>query len=216
MKSLRRILSAEKALIFRITHRDNVPWLLENGLHCASSSTQDPNFVSIGKPDLIERRQSRRVPIPPGGTLADYIPFYFTPCSPMLYNIHTGHGVRQRENAEIVVLVSSLDQLDQHELPYVFTDRHAYLVTARFFQNRSDLRHIDFGLLQSKDFKRDREDPDKFDSYQAESLVHGQIPASALLGFGCYTEEVRSEIDARSSELGLGLKAAVRRNWYFP
>jgi len=216
VKSLRSILTPEKSLIFRITHRDNVPWLLENGLHCASSSTQDPDFVSIGRPDLIERRRSRKVPIPPGGTLDDYIPFYFTPCSPMLYNIRTGYGVRQRENAEIVVLVSSLDLLDQHELPYVFTDRHAYLSTARFLHRRADLRHIDFRLLQNKDFKRDREDPAKFDSYQAEVLVHGKIPANALLGLGCYTEEVRSEIDARISELGLDLKAAVRRNWYFP
>lgn len=134
----------------------------------------------------------------------------------MLYNIRTGHGVRQRANEEIVILVSSLDLLDQHELPYVFTDRHAYLSTARFFRDRSDLRHIDFSLLQRRDFKRDREDPVKFDSYQAEALVRGHMSAGALLGLGCYTEETRNEIDERSSVLGLDLKAAVRRNWYFP
>jgi hypothetical protein len=216
VKSLRSILTPERALIFRITHRANVPWSLKNGLHCASSLTQDPHFVSIGKPDLIERRRSRRVPVPPGGTLDDYIPFYFTPCSPMLYNILTGHGVRRRAREEIVVLVSSFDQLDQHGLPYVFTDRHAYLRAASFFRDRSDLRHIDYDLLKSKAFKRDREAPAKFDSYQAEALVHGKMPSVALLGLACYTEKARSEINAVISDLGLELKTVVRRNWYFP
>jgi len=83
-------LGPEKALIFRITHIDNMPWMLINGLHCRNSPDRDPNFVEIGNRDLIGKRASRVVPIHPGGTLSDYIPFYFTPCSPMLLNIKTG------------------------------------------------------------------------------------------------------------------------------
>lgn len=109
MPSLDQTLTSEKALVFRITHRDNVRWLLRNGLHCPSSEVRDANFITIGNPDLIVQRSHREVDIGPGGTLADYIPFYFTPCSPMLYNIKTGHGnIRQRRNEEIVILVSSL------------------------------------------------------------------------------------------------------------
>lgn len=29
-------LNPEKALIFRIVHRDNLPWILDHGLHCRS------------------------------------------------------------------------------------------------------------------------------------------------------------------------------------
>ena len=50
-------LSPEKALIFRITHIANVPWILANGLHCRSSAAQDPDFVEIGNPDLIDKRR---------------------------------------------------------------------------------------------------------------------------------------------------------------
>ena len=46
--------------IFRITHIRNVPWILEHGLHCRSSPTSDPNFVSIGSPDLIAKRSHRQ------------------------------------------------------------------------------------------------------------------------------------------------------------
>ncbi len=27
-------LNPQKALIWRIVHRDNIPWILDNGLHC--------------------------------------------------------------------------------------------------------------------------------------------------------------------------------------
>jgi hypothetical protein len=68
-------LTRERALIFRITHIDNVPWMLDHGVHCRSSDVFDPNYRNIGNPDLIARRTSRAVHIPPGGTLSDYVPF---------------------------------------------------------------------------------------------------------------------------------------------
>jgi hypothetical protein len=43
----------------------------------------DPDFRNIGNADLISKRETRQVPIPPGGMLSDYIPFYFTPWSPV-------------------------------------------------------------------------------------------------------------------------------------
>jgi hypothetical protein len=82
-------LSPEKAYIFRIIHRDNVAWTLDYGLHCRNSPTVDPSYVSIGNPELIDRRNRRVVSVPPGGTLSDYVPFYFTPHSPMMYNTCT-------------------------------------------------------------------------------------------------------------------------------
>ena len=48
-------LTAEKARIFRITHIENVAWILANGLNCSSSNVQDPNFIQIGNPDLSRR-----------------------------------------------------------------------------------------------------------------------------------------------------------------
>ena len=85
-------LNPEKALIWRIVHRDNIPWLMENGVHCRNSDNQDPNYVNIGNTELIDKRAHRVVPIDPGGTLSDYVPFYFTPFSPMMFNIKTGYG----------------------------------------------------------------------------------------------------------------------------
>lgn len=54
-------LNPEKALIWRIVHRDNVPWILDNGLHCGSSAVRSPSWVDIGKATLITARASQPV-----------------------------------------------------------------------------------------------------------------------------------------------------------
>ncbi len=127
-------LTPELAMIFRITHIWNVAWILDHGLHCDSSGIRDPDFVPIGGGDLVPKRKTRAVPVPPGGVLADYIPLYFIPRTPMLYSITAGGGVGvvQRPKAEIAVLVTSLPALSRHSIQFVFTDRHAMLATARF------------------------------------------------------------------------------------
>ena len=120
------LLLPEKAFIWRIVHRDNVPWILRNGMHCKNSKVHDATFCPIGNAELIDKRSTRVVPIAPGGVLADYVPFYFTPFSPMMYNIYTGRGaVPRRANDEICILVSSMHKVAAMGLPFVFTDRHA-------------------------------------------------------------------------------------------
>ncbi|WP_040475260.1 type II toxin-antitoxin system toxin DNA ADP-ribosyl transferase DarT [Vreelandella jeotgali] len=215
--NLSRSLNPRKALIFRITHRDNLPWLLANGLHCRSAVEQDPGFVTIGNRDLIGRRATREVPTPPGGTLSDYAPFYFTPASPMLLNIVTGRGVPIQHKEDILVLVCSLPRLQDMGVAFVFTDRHAYLPLARFSNQLEDLpAFIPWSLLQAQDFSRDPEDPEKAERYQAEALVHHYLPASALLGIGTYTDDINAAVTAQVAAHGLHLKVVTRPNWFFP
>lgn len=209
-------LTPENALIFRITHRDNVPWVLDHGLHCASSDISDPNFIAIGKRDLIQRRALRQVDVPPGGTLADYVPFYFAPRTPMLGDIRLGHGVAQRPNEEIVFLISSLHDFVRDNIPFLFTDRHAATRPARFSSSLADLLWFPWDDFQAKRFKRDPDDPERFDRYQAEALAHRHVPLSALRGIACYSETVKARLDGAITERGLTAKAYVRAGWYIP
>ena len=210
------LLNPEKARIFRITHRDNVPWILENGLHAKNGSHSDPNFRPIGSRDLILKRHDHPVPVGPCGTLSDYIPFYFTPFSMMLLNIKTGfNGVPKFPNEEIVILVSSLRRAAAMEIPFVFTDLHAYLRLTHHFTDLVQLDGIDWPLLQSKDFKRDDNDPGKTDRYQAEALIWKYLPVEALEGICCYTETVRDGLKAKANELGRALNIVKTSSWYF-
>jgi hypothetical protein len=166
--------------------------------------------------DLIEKRRTRRVEIQPGGTLADYVPFYFTPFSIMMYNIKTGYnGMIKRENNEIAVIVSSLPKLHQLSVPFLFTDGHAYAVETNYFNDLADLERVDWALLRSRSFSRDPEDPGRQARYQAEALVHRHVPVEALLGIGCFDEQVKSSIDGAADECGIKLRARVTRNFYF-
>lgn len=56
-------LNPDKALIWRIVHRDNLPWILDNGLHCGNGSARSPGWVSIGNPELIDKRACHPVVI---------------------------------------------------------------------------------------------------------------------------------------------------------
>lgn len=209
-------INPDRALIFRIVHRDNLPWILDHGLHCRNSALCDPNYVNIGNPSLIGRRNQRQVPVAPYGTLGDYVPHYFTPYSPMLYNIKTGYnGINRRANEDIVIMVSSLHRLHELGLPFAFTNRHAYLQTAEFFNDISNLDRIDWPLLRSRDFKRAPDDPDKFARYEAEALVYRHLPLGGLLGIACYTMQVKDRIDQMLEDRALRLGVQVLPGWYF-
>lgn len=205
-------LNPEKALIFRIVHRDNMPKVWSDGCHCRST-TDGQKYVEIGNQELIAKRTSREVPCGPGGTLSDYVPFYFTPYSPMLYNIKTGHnGVPKRPVEEIIILVSSLHLLKKLGVPFVFSDRHAYLKTALFSDDLADLDRIIWSMLQARNFRKD--DLDRFEKYQAEALIHKHVPLTALKGVVCYNESIRADMQKAVGVSGATVKIIAQPNWY--
>ena len=209
-------LNPERALIFRILHVANLPWILDHGLHCRNSPDQDPSYIDIGNADLIEKRAHRQVPIPPGGTLSDYVPFYFTPFSIMMYNIKTGYGaITRRENQDIVMLVSSIHLLREQGVPFIFTNQHAYPVDTEFFVQPKDLNQIDWPLLRSRNFKTSDEDPGRQVRYQAEALVHRHVPLAALFGIACSDEAVCSRLKSMIEARGLPITVHATPEFYF-
>lgn len=140
------------------------------------------------------------------------MPFYFTPYTPMLYNIKTGHGVPQKPLQDIVILVSSLRRLRQKKISFVFSDRHAYLKTAQFSDDLDDLDRIIWPVLQVRDFKRD--DLDKFEKYQAEALVYEHVPVDALIGIACYNSTVRDHVRQLAHDRGVDVQILANKSWY--
>jgi hypothetical protein len=193
-----------------------VPWILRNGLHCRNSPQQDPNFTRIGNSDLIEKRRTWKVPLPPGGTLADYVPFYFTPHSMMLFQIQTGYnGVPCVPPSELVFLTARLPALIADAQTVLTTDRHAMLKTARFFTGLDGLSDLPWDLYATKNFQRDPEHPERVDRYQAEALVHGALPSRLFAGLVCHNEQIATSLREEVAEAGLSLEVVVRSNFYF-
>ncbi|MDB2384574.1 DUF4433 domain-containing protein [Endozoicomonas sp.] len=146
----------------------------------------------------------------------DYVPFYFTPFSPMMYNIYTGRGgVQRRNNEEIVILVSSVHHIHQKGVEFIFTNQHAYPPTACYFNKIAHLDAIDWPLLQTRNFQRNPDDPAQIERYQAEALIYQHVPMSGLFGIVCYTSELKLELEALISQRGLAIEVHRLPGWYF-
>jgi hypothetical protein len=176
-----------------------------------------PELRRDREPDLIDKRTRRQAPLPPGGTLADYVPFYFTPKSPMLLNIKTGYkGITRRANEEVAILVSSCEAMRNEGVVMLFTDRHAYTATAKWSGEPANLAEmIDWDIIGRHDFAGDDRYPDKMERYQAEALAHRHVPPGALLGIGCAAASVGKFVEAQIAAASLSLKVFVRPGWYF-
>ena len=205
-------LNPTNAYIFRIVHRDNMSDVFANGCRCRSDTTGS-KYAEIGNQELITKRTAREVPCGPKGTLSDYVPFYFTRYSPMLYNIKTGYnGIPKKPMEDIVILVGSLHTLKSQSVSFVFSDRHAYLKTALFSDDLAHLDRIIWDALQARNFRKD--DLERFEKYQAEALVHKHVPLTALTEVVCYTDSIRSGMQAAAEAAGATVPIVTQPSWY--
>ncbi len=133
----------------------------------------------------------------------------------MLYNIKTGYGgVTKRPMDEIAILVSTLREVHKQGIQFVFTDRHAYLQAAEFYNDLDELDQIDWQRLRARDFRRDPDDPGKVERYQAEALIYQHLPLAAVLGIICYRDEERRKIEADCGKLNLTKQVLCKPGWY--
>jgi len=78
--------------VFHITHVENLKSIAAVGLLCDEDMDEEQiEFRSIAYQNIKVQRAATEVPIEPYGTLADYVPFYFAPRSPMLFTISRGN-----------------------------------------------------------------------------------------------------------------------------
>lgn len=135
----------------------------------------------------------------------------------MLYNILTGHnGIARRSKDEILVLVTSVTMVLRVGGRLLFTDRHALMSTAHWFDDPSELAtRIDWTILQRHDFSWSDTYPDRKDRYQAEALVYRYVPVRALIGIVCVSTAQESEIADLVKNAELSLPIRVRPDWYF-
>lgn len=171
----------EKIWLYRITHYSNLPHILRHGIVTSKHPDASNAFVSIGKATLIESRSHTKVPVPPYGELSDYVPFYFGPHSPMLFQIITGNGgVPKKPQGEIVYLISSLDRIIEAGCRFCFTDGHAWNSMSRFYDDAGYLYRIDWEMVKEKQWSDTEEDFDRKRRKQAELLVHFHVPVSCV------------------------------------
>src|SRR5450631_276070 len=78
--------------VLHFTHVNHLASIVEHGL-AADSVAQAASLleVEVGNVGIKQARHDRAVPIAPFGVVADYVPFYFAPQSPMMSAIKHGN-----------------------------------------------------------------------------------------------------------------------------
>lgn len=181
--------------LYRMTHIENIPHILQHGITHSTSVNANRNFVPIGDSSLISTRNS--FILCNGRRLGDYIPFYFGPRTPMLYVIQNGFNMVAPTPAEdIVYLVSSVQKMIDLHLDFVFTDGHAVDGFSSQY-TAADLENIETILDMSAIYARywnDENDLDRKRRKEAEFLVVGDISSSAILGYLTYNENAKDRV----------------------
>lgn len=202
---------------YHITHVENLSSLVECGvLYCDRLCTDDGRQpISIAYTSLKETRSRTIVRVAAGGTLADYVPFYFAPRSPMLYVIWQG-GVEGYTGGQepIVHLLFSLEHLAEPGR-FVITDGHAATPLSTQYDTLDALERIDWKIMRASYWADTDEDGDRKRRRQAEFLVHQQVPITALRGIVAIDDEVAARAKQAVAELPEPPNVVVHPAWYY-
>lgn len=204
--------------IYRIVHRDNLEFILKNGLFASTHPDRDPDYIFIGDRKLTSQRSSYSIPIAGHGNIGEYIAFYFFPQSPMLLNIQTGYrGVEKRSPEEIIYLGVKLQDIFQSSCQWIFTDGHAKNKLSTFYNDSNDLDKIDWSLRTSSNWKNTEEDRDRQRRKQAEFLVRDFIPPSFISNMAVCNNaayEYVSQVLGKVS-LNIDIHIDTKKQFYF-
>lgn len=205
--------------IYRIVHIDNIKYLLTNGMFNRDHEMADPDYINIGDSDLIAKRHEYPVGInPPGGTLGEYVPFYFGRLSPMLLNIKTGHrGIKERPQNDIVYIVCKVDDIVVNCEEWCFTDGHAKTRITEFYNHLDDLAHIYWDKVDLRYWSSTEDDLDRMRHKQAEFLVRSHVPVQCIAAIITYNNNVAENVKQIVKELNLEIPVRVNpnRNYYY-
>jgi len=202
-----------KIYLFRMTHIENIPHIMQHGITHSNSATANPNFIPIGDGSLIATRNDFL--LKNGRRLGEYVPFYFGFKTPMLYVVQKGFNMVTPTPAEnIVYCVSSVQKVIDLKLDFVFTDGHAVdsfstQYTASDINNIDNI--IDWNAVKVKYWKDDK-DLDRKRRKEAEFLVLGDISINAISGFLVFNEAAKSKL------IGFGAKSSnviIKPDYYF-
>jgi hypothetical protein len=209
------MMDASDPWLLHFTHIDNLPGIIGSGLLPDNHGRGD--VTECGQPSIKERRRSRAVPLSPGGMVADYVPFYFAPRSPMLRSI-LGGRVKEYggDQTHLIYLVTRLSHVIRYDLPWLATDSNAVLRTAKFTDERHRLAdHIDWAIMEEQFWGNTAEDGSRRERRMAELLVHQSVPWPVLSHVAVCCAERASEVRAVAATTDHHLKMLVRPDWYF-
>lgn len=194
-----------------------MPLLLARGMVNKNHRHASKKYIEIGNPEIIDVRRTSRVKILGYGNIGEYVPFYFTPKSVMLYNIISGYRhpvVQKRDQSEILVVRCLIEELA--ELPrWFFTDGQGNDIATNHYNDLDSLDRVDWPCIQNSNFSKGEGDYDRPRRYQAEFLVSGEVPLARIESLNVYDQRTADRITQELANNNVNLPVNVQRQYFF-
>lgn len=140
---------------------------------------------NIANQDIQKRRAAMDVPVAPGRTVHDYVPFYFSSINPMLLSKLNQRNVDQQF---IIYLCVGIGRLEKDDA--VFADASANtVVPPRFFNDTNDLDKLDWGIIDSRSWRQDSEEEKH--KKMAEALIASKVDVSEISHIVVYNNDAK-------------------------
>jgi hypothetical protein len=204
--------------IYYITHIQNLALIAAAGALWCDRRVQASGLAprSIAHGQIKARREAVEVPLPPHGCLAEYVPFYFCPRSPLLFAIERGQVPGHTSGqAFIAHLELDADALLTVGLLRIHTDGNAASLPRRFFDSRGGFATLSWDVIRAAMWRDTAEDNDRKRRKQAELLVHGEVPRAYAIRIGVLDASAASAVHNAVHGQPHQPVVEVRRDWYY-
>lgn len=214
-------------MLFHFTHMDNLPLILDHDALLSDTDVSAQGLLSkeAGEPGIKERRRKKRVSCDPGGVVGDYVPFYFSACSPMMYKISQGSVTSFKgDHHDLVYLVTDVSTVLSLNLPFAISDRNAATAVAEFSNNIAVLGDlsspnpscdfIDWSVMNAKWWNNIPEYPDRKECRMAEFLIYERMPIKGLIKVAAHGEPMRARVELMFKEAGYTTPVECEPTWY--
>lgn len=198
----------EPIYIYHFTHIDNLSSIVENGL-IADSRLSNDSYINSGNSEIKERRKNKAIKF--GGVVADYVPFYFAPRSPMLYTQHINNKIVEEQ---IIYLVAEVFHIN-NTYKWCCSDINAAKAMATFYNTIEDLEeNISWDIMKSFMWSNTDQFPDRQDRRMAEFLVHNHVKWDDFWEIGVYDDNACRKV-TEILESAVAKPIRVVPEWYF-
>lgn len=204
-------------LIIHMTHVSNLPKIVASGGLLATATLQHSSvdYVNVAYSSIQQQRAAKLVPCGPGGSLHDYVPFYFARRSPMLYTINKGNVPCEGGQDNIIHLISTAQEVVSSGLGFVFSDGHGIMAYTRFYDDLDKLDSVDWDMIGAKYWHDTAEDGDRKRRKQAEFLVYGKFPLGKVSHVVVRSPERNQEVTEILNGVEHAPAIVTKSDWYY-
>lgn len=186
---------------FHMTDISNVESILQNGLLCTNERIRRGiTHADIANGMIQERRSNTPVTCGPGGTVHDYVPFYFTSISPMLLSLVLSKNYEQADMVFICLKIDKLLSLDA-----IFTDASANtVVPPNFYDDVAQLSQLSWDKIDDRRWRW--EDVEERHKKMAEVLIYNKVDPQDIEAIVVSNKERKRIVEKYVSDAGLTIR----------